>query len=131
VLPSSDDQALHFCRNVSPTSPHCHPGQAAGIYESPNCIFFIFKSWRELFSFSYKLSVQINPADEKPTIIDSSITRLLVLTKQMLQGMEQWSQGQIGEEDVSLVLLLRTRDVEEKEQEEERRGADVRYLIFM
>jgi len=54
----------------------------------------------------------------QPTIIDSSITRLLVLTKQMLQGMEQWSQAQISEEDVSTGC-------------ETRRETDDRYLISM
>lgn len=39
-------------------------------------------------------------ADDQPTMLDSSITRLLVVTKQMLQALEQWSQGQVSEEDV-------------------------------
>lgn len=33
--------------------------------------------------------------------LDSFITRLLVVTKQLLQGLDQWSQGVLSEEDVS------------------------------
>jgi hypothetical protein len=39
----------------------------------------------------------------------------------MLQGMEQWSQGQIGEEDVRLFYYAETK----------RKGADGRSLTFM
>ncbi|EIW67898.1 hypothetical protein TREMEDRAFT_32672, partial [Tremella mesenterica DSM 1558] len=37
--------------------------------------------------------------------LDSIITRLLVTTKQMLQGLDQWSQGIITEEDVSDIYV--------------------------
>lgn len=41
----------------------------------------------------------------QPNVLDSIITKLLVTTKQLLQGLEQWSQGIISEEDVSAGLL--------------------------
>ncbi|RXK35498.1 hypothetical protein M231_07230 [Tremella mesenterica] len=40
-----------------------------------------------------------------PAALDSIITRLLVTTKQMLQGLDQWSQGIITEEDVSDIYV--------------------------
>ncbi|ODN97038.1 hypothetical protein I350_08017 [Cryptococcus amylolentus CBS 6273] len=40
-----------------------------------------------------------------PNALDSSITRLLVTTKQLLQGLEQWSQGIISETDVSDIYV--------------------------
>ncbi|WVN87376.1 uncharacterized protein L203_102554 [Cryptococcus depauperatus CBS 7841] len=40
-----------------------------------------------------------------PNALDSSITRLLVTTKQLLQGLEQWSQGVISEDDVSDIYV--------------------------
>jgi hypothetical protein len=40
----------------------------------------------------------------QPNVLDSIITKLLVTTKQLLQGLEQWSQGVISEEDVSVLL---------------------------
>lgn len=39
--------------------------------------------------------------------LDSFITRLLVVTKQLLQGLDQWSQGMLSEEDVSGGVDLR------------------------
>lgn len=39
--------------------------------------------------------------------LDSFITRLLVVTKQLLQGLEQWSQRQLTEEDVSAAQIPR------------------------
>ncbi|WVQ80470.1 hypothetical protein IAT38_002575 [Cryptococcus sp. DSM 104549] len=40
-----------------------------------------------------------------PSALDSSITRLLVTTKQLLQGLEQWSQCIISENDVSDIYV--------------------------
>ncbi|KAL1412086.1 Bud site selection protein 6 [Vanrija albida] len=37
--------------------------------------------------------------------LDSYITRLLVVTKQLLQGLEQWCQGTLSEEDVSDIYV--------------------------
>ncbi|KAI9636003.1 actin interacting protein 3-domain-containing protein, partial [Dioszegia hungarica] len=37
--------------------------------------------------------------------LDSSITRLLVVTKQLLQGLEQWAQGYLTEENVSDIYV--------------------------
>lgn len=38
--------------------------------------------------------------------LDSFITRLLVVTKQLLQGLEQWSSGQLSEEEVMIAGFL-------------------------
>ena len=37
--------------------------------------------------------------------MDSTITRLLVTTKQLLQGLDQWAQGHISAEDVSMTRV--------------------------
>lgn len=44
-------------------------------------------------------------AIQYPSALDSSITRLLVTTKQLLQGLDQWSHGLISEIDVRLLFL--------------------------
>ncbi|KAL7418988.1 Bud site selection protein 6 [Cryptotrichosporon argae] len=40
-----------------------------------------------------------------PAALDSYITKLLVVTKQLLQGLEQWAQGQLSEDDVSDIYV--------------------------
>lgn len=56
----------------------------------------------------FPITSERNPADTlcvaQPNVLDSIITKLLVTTKQLLQGLEQWSQGIISEEDVSAGL---------------------------
>lgn len=44
---------------------------------------------------------QGNADGSQTSTLDSYITRLLVVTKQLLQGLEQWSQRQLSEEAVS------------------------------
>ncbi|OCF59952.1 hypothetical protein L486_02625 [Kwoniella mangroviensis CBS 10435] len=44
-------------------------------------------------------------AGQYTSALDSSITRLLVTTKQLLQGLEQWSQALISETDVSDIYV--------------------------
>ncbi|WWC85563.1 uncharacterized protein L201_000427 [Kwoniella dendrophila CBS 6074] len=44
-------------------------------------------------------------AGQYTSALDSSITRLLVTTKQLLQGLEQWSQSLISETDVSDIYV--------------------------
>lgn len=85
---SSYDHLGGMPRSVSSTS-HMSAAAAAG----PS---------RAAVRSSHKANGQGLLADRvQPNVLDSNITRLLVTTKQLLQGLEHWASGQISEEDVS------------------------------
>ncbi|WVF66388.1 hypothetical protein IAT40_001128 [Kwoniella sp. CBS 6097] len=54
---------------------------------------------------SRKTSSSTRSGGQYTSALDSSITRLLVTTKQLLQGLEQWSQRIISENDVSDIYV--------------------------
>ncbi|OWZ72294.1 hypothetical protein AYX14_02263 [Cryptococcus neoformans] len=63
-----------------------------------------------------------------PSALDSSITRLLVTTKQLLQGLDQWSHGLISEIDVSDIYVRLGNGFETCVQAFNRVGIDTREL---